>query len=99
DADCPAPFGGTCLCGYGGAGGPSVNYCAGSNQALICAPLGYTTYSWTTGPGSPSISPSNATLNCLPIANPIPGSVYTLNLMSPSGCYYNTTYVLAPTQL
>lgn len=68
-----------------------VSFCAGSGQAQITAPTGYATYSWVAPPGAPAISAAQATLQNLTINNPIPGTVYTVNLVSQSGCLFVST--------
>lgn len=94
DAKC----GGSLLCG--GCGIPSgtatpiigpVSFCAGSGAAQISAPAGYATYSWSAPPGSPSLSPTQATMSTISIPNPVSGAVYTVTLVSPSGCVFTST--------
>ncbi|MDI1353681.1 MAG: hypothetical protein PSX36_02095, partial [bacterium] len=72
-----------------------VSFCAGSNQAQIAAPLGYQSYSWTPPISAAPIPPSQATLSSLTVTNPIPGQIYTVTLVSPSGCVFTSTNAIA----
>jgi len=76
-----------------------VSFCAGSGVAQITAPTGYATYSWVAPPNAPVIPPSQATLATLNIQNPIPATVYTVNLMTPSGCLFVSTNTIVFTSV
>jgi gliding motility-associated-like protein len=76
-----------------------VSFCAGSGQAQVVAPTGYATYSWVAPPGSPNIPAAQATLQTLTISNPVPGSVYTVNLVTPSGCLFVSTNTIVFTSV
>ncbi len=58
-------------------------FCAGAGTLKVCAPPGYKSYSWPAGqpglPGSP-------TTQCVTINNPVAGTIYTVTMMSFSGC-------------
>src|SRR5690606_9985430 len=96
DSKCGGQLIGQGLGGSGGNVAGPVSYCSGSGVAQISAPLGYSTYSWVAPPGSPSISAAQATLATITITNPVPYSVYTVNLVAPSGCVFTSTNVIAP---
>ncbi|WP_317898672.1 T9SS type A sorting domain-containing protein [Aurantibacillus circumpalustris] len=70
-----------------------VGFCQGSNQAQITAPLGYSNYQWY-APGTGSIPPPQGTSSVLTVSNPVAGSVYTVNMLAPSGCIYTATYAI-----
>jgi gliding motility-associated-like protein len=74
-----------------------VSYCIGSGIAAITAPAGYISYSWTAPPGSPPIPASQATMQNITIPNPVIGAVYTVNLVSPSGCLFRALNTIANT--
>ncbi|MEI6022210.1 MAG: hypothetical protein WCR21_13870, partial [Bacteroidota bacterium] len=75
-------------CGIGGTNGAPVagpvSFCAGSGVAQISAPLGYSSYQWI-APGGNTIAAPQGTMSTINITNPVPGSVYSVNLVSPSG--------------
>ena len=87
--------------GLGGTGaniaGP-VSFCAGSNIAQISAPLGYAAYQWVS-PITGTIPAPQGTMATLSVQNPIPGTVYTVNLTSPSGCQYVATNTIVFSQV
>lgn len=96
--------GGPVLCNNCGIGGPTVflpgqtvSYCSGSNIAQISAPMGYATYSWSPPAGSPTLSASQATLSTITITNPVMGAVYTVTMITPTGCVFTTTNAINPT--
>lgn len=73
-----------------------VDYCSSSAQALLKGPLGYAIYSWVAPAGSASLSASEASQPTLSVSNPVPGSIYTLNLTSYMGCQLSSTYAIVP---
>jgi gliding motility-associated-like protein len=82
--------------GLGGNGGNipgPVSFCQGSGVAQIAAPLGYTSYQWI-APFTGTVPAPQGTMAVLTITNPVPGSVYTVNLTAPSGCQYVATNVI-----
>jgi gliding motility-associated-like protein len=93
DAKCGGQLIGTGLGGVGGSIAGPVSFCAGAGVAQISAPLGYSSYQWY-APGSGSIAAPNGTMATLTIQNPQPGSVYTVVMVAPSGCVFNSTNVL-----
>ncbi len=67
---------------------PIVNYCSNSSIATMFAPSGYVSYQWY-APGNPPVAIpaiSGGTSQVLTLANPLTGSVYTLQMMSAGGC-------------
>lgn len=74
--------------------GQAVSYCSGSNIAQISAPLGYATYSWS---GPSTLSPSQSTLATITITNPVIGSVWTVTMVTATGCVFTTTNSLNTT--
>lgn len=99
DARCGGQLIGSNLSGNGGFIPGPVSFCAGSNQAIIAAPLGYSTYSWVPPITSAPIPASQATLSTLTINNPIPNSVYTVYLQGSSGCQYTSTNAIVFTSV
>ena len=99
DARCGGQLIGTNLSGNGGFIPGPVSFCAGSNQAVISAPLGYSTYSWVPPITSAPIPVAQATLSTLTINNPIPNSVYTVYLTGSSGCQYTSTNAIVFTSV
>jgi gliding motility-associated-like protein len=89
-------------CGLPGTGGGPiagpVSFCAGSGIAQINAPLGYSSYQWI-APGPSTIAAPMGTMSAITLTNPIPGSVYTVNLVSPSGCQFVSTNTIVFTQV
>lgn len=66
-------------------GGAVASFCAGSSQAVLTAPAGYTTYQWI-GPSGPISVPNGGTSPTATI-NPVSaGQVYTCNVTAPNGC-------------
>jgi gliding motility-associated-like protein len=100
DVQCGGQFAG----GLGLGGGPGgniagpVSFCAGSNQAMISAPLGYSSYQWI-APGNVTVAAPQGTMSTLVVQNPVPGSVYTVNLVSASGCQYVSTNTIVFSQV
>ncbi len=76
----------------GGTLSGAVSFCAGSNQAQIAAPPGYTSYQWyAPSPGNPpvAISPTlGGNTPMVTIPSPVAGSVYSVQLVTASGCTY-----------
>jgi gliding motility-associated-like protein len=72
----------------GGVGTPYASMCSGSNFATLTAPTGFTSYQWRDpsnniipGATSPNYTVSPAT----------PGSVYSVQMVSPGGCAVTQT--------
>jgi hypothetical protein len=63
-------------------------FCAGAGNVQICAPGGYSSYSWPSGQPGLSGSP---TTQCVNITNPVAGTSYTVNMSSVTGCNTKTT--------
>lgn len=78
----------------------SVNYCPGSN-AIISAPPGYSSYTWTSASSLTAISSAQASLAIITITNPVVGGAYYLSASSPEipGCTNTFSYVLNTTQV
>lgn len=76
----------------------SMMFCQGASTAILQAPGGYTSYSWT-APGTSSLSASQASLATITISNPIIGNVYTVNLISSSSVSSSAIYTLAYTSV
>jgi gliding motility-associated-like protein len=92
DARCGGALVGQGLGGNGGNIGGPVSFCAGSNQAQISAPLGYSQYQWYAPNGGNPAIPVGAgfggnTPN-MTVVNPVPGTVYTVQLVTASGCTF-----------
>ncbi|MBI2270088.1 MAG: gliding motility-associated C-terminal domain-containing protein [Bacteroidetes bacterium] len=66
-------------------------FCVGAASIQICAPSGYMSYSWPAGQPGLTGSP---TTQCVTIDNPVPGTNYTVNMISYSGCPVNMTIPL-----
>lgn len=79
--------------------GNAVSFCSGSNQAVLQAPLGYTTYSWIPHASHPTLSASQATQATLSTSNAIPGSTFTVNLANANGCVFIHTVAVAYTNV
>ena len=99
DAMCGGQLVGTGIGGVGGNIPGPVSFCQGSNVAQISAPLGYSTYSWIAPSGASPIPSNQATLSTITISNPIPGSVYTVQLNSSSGCNFIATNTIVFSQV
>ena len=93
DVACGGQLVGTGIGGAGGGVAGPVSFCAGSNQAMISAPFGYSTYQWVAPSGT--VAAPAGTMQVLTITNPQPGSVYTVNMTSPSGCQFVSTNTLS----
>jgi len=69
----------------------SPEFCVGQESVEICAPNGYTNYSWPED--QPGIQgPFNQ--QCVTINNPVPGTVYNVNMELITGCPTSTTITL-----
>ncbi|HQQ94055.1 MAG TPA: gliding motility-associated C-terminal domain-containing protein [Bacteroidia bacterium] len=90
DARCGGQLVGQGLGGVGGYIPGAVSFCAGSNQAIIAAPIGYANYQWI-APGGFAIPSPLGTAPTLTVNNPVPGSVYTVQASSAAGCQYIIT--------
>lgn len=78
----------------------AVNFCTGSTQAVIQAPPGYATYSWTAPPSySAQLAANQFSLSAITITNAIPGNVFNVNVTTSTGCSSNFSYTLAYTQV
>ncbi len=97
DAMCGGQLIGQGLGGVGGSVAGPVSFCAGAGQAMIAAPLGYSTYQWI-GPNGPIAAPAGTMAN-LVINNPVLGSQYTVQLTAASGCQYISVNTLTYTQV
>jgi gliding motility-associated-like protein len=75
-----------------------VSFCAGSNQAIITAPFGYASYQWI-APGIGTVAAPAGTMSTYTVNNPVPGSVYTVQLTSASGCQYVSTNTIVFSQV
>ncbi len=64
----------------------SLDYCNGATSFTISGPNGFSTYSWSNGESTQSIS-----------VNPSISDTFELNILSPYGCEDSITYVLAET--
>src|SRR5262249_30262693 len=98
DARCGGALVGSGLGGNGGNVGGPVSFCAGSNQAQIAAPLGYAQYQWyAPNPGNPPIPIGplyNGNTSVVTVTNPIPSTVYTVQLVTASGCTFTAVDTL-----
>ncbi len=66
-------------------GGAVASFCAGSSQAVLTAPSGYSTYQWI-GPSGP-VSVGNGGTTTAATINPVSaGQVFTCNVTAPNGC-------------
>jgi len=74
-----------------------VNFCPGTNSAQIIAPPLYQNYQWIS-PLTGTIAAPQGTMPILTVANPLAGSVYTLNF-SNANCAFSQTFALLPTQV
>ncbi|MES2761039.1 MAG: gliding motility-associated C-terminal domain-containing protein [Bacteroidota bacterium] len=66
-------------------GGAVASFCAGSSQAVLTAPGGYTTYQWI-GPSGPITVPNGGNTGTATISPVSAGQVYTCNVTAPNGC-------------
>ena len=76
----------------GGIGTPYANMCSGSNFATLVAPTGFNTYQWS-GPSGVIAGATNDTLILGPPSNPtpVPGTTYSVTMVSPGGCAITQT--------
>lgn len=77
----------------GGIGTPYANMCSGSTFATLVAPTGFNSYQWADGSGIIA----GATNDTLIVPSAIPGATYTINLISPGGCFLTQTVSIALT--
>lgn len=66
-------------------------FCAGASSIQICAPAGYSSYSWPSGQAGITGSPAT---QCVTVNNPVAGATYTVNMVSFTGCPTTTTVTL-----
>ena len=66
-------------------GGAVASFCSGSNQAVLTAPTGYSTYQWL-GPAGPVPAPNGGNTGTATISPVSAGQVYTCNVTAPNGC-------------
>ena len=66
-------------------GGAVASFCAGSNQAVLTAPAGYSTYQWL-GPAGAISVPNGGNTGTATISPVSAGQVYTCNVTAPNGC-------------
>jgi gliding motility-associated-like protein len=64
-----------------------ARYCLGNNQAQLDAPVGFSSYLWSTGQTTPSIT----------INNPVQGQQVSCTITSVTGCQATLTATLNPT--
>lgn len=82
------------VCSCFSPGAIQAAYCTGSNQAQLFGPPGYNTYQWY-GPPNVALSPFiGGNTPTVTIANPVPGSIYTLQVLSFNGCLTSQTIAL-----
>ena len=74
-----------------------IGFCPNSNSVMLVAPAGYASYQWI-APSTGNVPLPQGTMNILAITNPVPASVYSLNLFNSNGCMYTKTYTLSHTQ-
>lgn len=98
DARCGGQLVGLGLGGPGGSIAGPVSFCAGANVASVAAPLGYSTYQWY-APGGIPISAPQGTMSTLTVTNPVPFSVYTVDLTAASGCQFVATNTIVFSQV
>ncbi len=73
-----------------------TGFCLGSSQAQIYAPLGYVSYQWF-APGNPPTQVGSQFGGNTPIltaTNALAGNVYTVQMVSASGCTYTSVDTL-----
>lgn len=75
-----------------------ISYCNGSNIATLSGPLGYAQYQWVS-PLTGFIPAPQGTMSTLTIQNPIPGTIYTLQLTTNSGCQGINTVQIVTTNV
>lgn len=73
----------------------SINYCPGSNQAVIQAPQGYSSYQWVSPTTGTIPANMGGTATSYTVTNPVANSVYSVALQTASGCHFIGTYTLA----
>ncbi len=67
------------------SGGALTSFCAGSNTAVLTAPVGYTTYQWVGSSGAVSAAFGGNT-GTATITPAVAGQVFTCNVTAPNGC-------------
>jgi gliding motility-associated-like protein len=75
----------------GGIGTPYANMCSGSNFATLIAPTGFSSYQWYDPSGTLIAGATNDTLIQTPAT---PGTTYSVNMVSPSGCILSQTVTI-----
>lgn len=75
----------------GGIGTPYANMCSGSNFATLVAPTGFTSYQWYDPSGAIITGATNDTLIQTPA---VPGTTYSVNMVSPGGCAISQTVTI-----
>lgn len=98
DTKCGGQLIGNGIPGPGGSIAGPISFCAGSNQAVLSAPLGYTSYQWV-APGGFNIPAPLGTAPTITISNPVVGSSYSVVMTSPSGCQFTSVNTLSFTQV
>lgn len=78
--------------------GTGVNFCAGSNIAVLTAPPGYASYQWI-APGGFLIPAPLGANSTYTVINPAPGHTYSVILTSQTGCFYVLARTLNFTQV
>ena len=91
DARCGGQQVGSGIPGVPGIIPGPVSFCAGSGVAQISAPLGYATYQWYDPNNNAIPATLGGTLSTLSVTNPVPYSVYTVDLTAASGCQFVAT--------
>jgi hypothetical protein len=86
------------LIGTVNQGKSQVVMCPGSTIAVIHAPIGFMSYSWTP-PLTNTFSTTQLTLASLSVTNPVVGSVFTLQATSWSSVIIQYTYAISPSTL
>ena len=75
----------------GGIGTPYANMCSGSNFATLVAPTGFNNYQWYDPSGALI---SGATNDTLIQTGAVPGTTYSVNMVSPGGCAISQTVII-----
>lgn len=72
----------------GGIGTPYASMCSGSNFATLTAPTGFTSYQWRDPSNNIIPGATNPTYTVSPAT---PGTVYSVQMVSPGGCVVTQT--------